>query len=230
MATFMDDEFDVGFNDPNLMKPKDVWYTTAGSTDPYEDFEENMEQKKIDDAIEEVDAILNFISGYPYTSLKVLCRKLGVTPAAALQRIVPLLTTTDNCCWTQEQTLEAITSEADALTDQGWEPGPRPVESLTPDQLRDMVREHFKPELVIKMNESIADLAHHSGSEIKDVVKAMVDIAVGETLRRFKYLSLDRNGDEAKWVLWPVELAEAAANCKWIRSAREQDAKEKEGK
>ncbi len=226
------DVTDVEFNDPKLMKPKNVWYTTPGSTDPYEDLEENVAQAKIDAAenVYEEDVIINFISGYPYTNLRGLCRKLGLTPAQAIKRIVPLVTMIENCCWTPKQTLEAITSEADSLTKNGWEPGPRPVEPFTPDQLRDMVKEHFRPELKMLMNESIADLAYHSGSNIKDVVRAMVDIATGDTLSRFKYLSLDPNGDEAKWLLWPVEIADAAANCQWIRGAREEAAKEKEGK
>ena len=58
----------------------------------------------------------------------------------------------------------------------------------------------------------------------------MVDIAVGCTLRRFKKLSLDPGAYEFTWLLSPLELAEAAASCEWITGAREDAAKEKEGK
>jgi hypothetical protein len=45
---------DVEFGDPKLMKPKSVWYTaprTDGSRpSPFEDYEEDLAQKEIDDA------------------------------------------------------------------------------------------------------------------------------------------------------------------------------------
>lgn len=194
------DVTDVEFNDPKLMGA---------------DLEEEL---------------INFIAGYPYVSFQWICRKLNLSPAEALKRITPNLTLVENCCWTPEQVQESLTGEVKSLEAAGWEPGVRPSELPTPEALRDMVWDHFKPELQMLMDCSIADLTYRSGSDIKTVVKTMVDIAVGATLRRFKYLTLDPGTDEAKWLLWPVELAEAAANCDWIRGAREEAAKAAEAK
>jgi hypothetical protein len=84
---------DVEFNDPKLM------------------------------AVDLEEELINFIAGYPYTSFRSLCRKLGLTPAEALKRITPLVTQVENCVWTPKETLENITSEANAETERGWEPG-----------------------------------------------------------------------------------------------------------
>jgi hypothetical protein len=173
--------------------------------------------------------ITNFIAGYPYVGFRWICRKLNLTPAETLKQITPYLTLVENCSWTPEQVKESLISEVESLTAEGWEPGVRP-EPPTPEQLRDMVRDHFKPELRMLMDMSVADLVYRSGSNFQDVIACMVDVAVGNTLARFKYITTDPNTDECKWLLSPLELAEAAAGCRWIAGAREEAAKAKEGK
>ena len=165
MAKFKDDELSIDFNDPKLMKPKDTWYTTAGSTDPFEDHGENMEQAKID-AAEDVqfgdrklmgadvqDDIINFIAGYPYTNFQWICRRLNVAPAKALKQILPNITLVENCCWTPAQVKLNLIGDVESLTEKGWTPGVRPPEPPTPEALRQMIWDHFKPELEMLMDE-----------------------------------------------------------------------------
>ena len=206
-CSFDDSELadDVQFNDPKLMNPSPMLWSAD-------------------------DCIQNCLSGYPYVGFRWLCRRLGLTPAETLKRITPYITEIENCCWTPSQVTENLIIEVDDLIEKGWEPGVRPTEPPNSEVLYQTVWDHFKPEFRMFMDESIADLVYRSGSDTQSVVKTMVEVAVACTLRRFKYLSLDPSGDECKWLLSPVELAEAAANCEWIRGAREEAAKEKEGK
>ncbi len=128
------------------------------------------------------DGIIDFIAGYPYTGLRWICRKLGLTPAEALKQILPNITLVENCCWEPEQVRESLISEVESLTAVGWEPGVRP-EPPTPEHLRDIVWDHFKPELRMLMDISVADLVYRSGSNFQDVIACMVDVAVGNTPR-----------------------------------------------
>lgn len=232
-----------------------IYQATASSTDPYEDYEENMDQAKIDDSelTDDVqfndpkimnepklnydprlwsaeDCIQNFLHGYPYVGFRWLCRRLGLSPAETFMRIEPRLKQIENCCWTPAEVKLYLIGDVESLTEKGWTPGVRPPEPPTPEELYQMVWDHFKPELQMRMDESIADLAYRSGSDVHTVVRVMVGVAVACTLREFKHLSFDPGTYEFTWPLPPLELAEAAASCEWITGAREEAAKEKEGK
>lgn len=184
-----DDVVDVEFGDPKLME-----LTT------------------------EKDYLRNFIAGYPYTSFRSLCRKLNLTPAEALKRIAPLVPDEVNCCWTPEEALEAITNEANGEIERGWEPGIKP-EPVTDDKLAELVEEHVRCQFNTSRNWSVADLAHRSGRDAKDVVAATIQMCMGQVLSHFKYTAFDPHCDEVKWLLSPVEIAEAAVNCDWIKTA-----------
>jgi hypothetical protein len=166
----------------------------------------------------EKDHLRNFIADYPYTNFRSLCRKLNLTPAEALKRITPLVATETNCCWTPEQALEAITSEANGETERGWKPGIKP-EPVTDEKLAELVEEHVRCQFNTSRNWSVADLAHRSGRDAEDVVKATIQMCLGRVLSHFKYTEFDPHVDEVKWLLSPTEIAEAAVNCTWIKTS-----------
>ena len=184
-----DDVVDVDFGDPKLMK-----LTT------------------------EEDHLRNFIAGYPYTSFRSLCRKFNLTPAEALKRIAPLVPGEENCVWSPEDTLKAITAEVEGEIEREWEPGVKP-EPITDEALADLVTDHVRCEFHTSRNWSVADLAHRSGRDAKGVVKATIQMCLGQVLSHFKYTQFDPQGDERKWLLSPTEIAEAAVNCDWIKTA-----------
>jgi hypothetical protein len=229
--SFGGDDFDVEFGDPTLTKALYICYTTPGKNDPYEDVvkdakqaqRDNFEDVKFGDPklmelTTEKDHLRNFIAGYPYTSFRSLCRKLNLTPAEALKRITPLVPDEVNCVWSPEDTLKAITAEVEGEIEREWEPGVKP-EPITDEALADLVADHVRCEFHTSRNWSVADLAHRSGRDAKDVVKATIQKCLGRVLSHFKYTEFDPHVDEVKWLLSPTEIAEAAVNCDWIKTA-----------
>jgi hypothetical protein len=219
------DQEKIGFDTYEKVEPYRLGVVNAVDDDCKDEDAEDMsdvkdvefgDPKQMGADLEE--ELINFIAGYPYVSFQWICRKLNLTPAEALKRITPLVSTETNCCWTPEQALEAITSEANGEIERGWEPGIKP-EPVTDEKLAELVEEHVRCQFNTSRNWSVADLAHRSGRDAKDVVAATIQMCMGQVLSHFKYTEFDPHCDEVKWLLSPQEIAEAVVNCNWIKTA-----------
>lgn len=180
---------DVDFNDPEMMR------ITSD-----------------DEFIEE------FLTNYPYLTLRWICRKLNLTPAETLKRLKSHIKTVDNGVWTPEEGEETLIREVEGEIERGWEPGIKPA-PITDEALAGLVAEHVRCDFNTSRDWSVADLAHRSGRDAEDVVAATIQMCIGHVLSHFKYTQFDQQGDECKWLLSPTEIAEAAINCDWIKTA-----------